>query len=631
MFPDVEHSDSASSSDDILGSTASVNAVTDERIPLRHTSSGILNQPPREFKDNLPLWKQLVFGFPSFPFSVGANFFSVYNFVYYSDVVKLNLNDLNVAYIVCLFFALLAFPLLGWAADRTHTRWGRRRPWIVVLAPLLFACITCIWMTPSYFGHFLESHFSKDTLGMLYYTLTYGSSIILMYAVQTPYMSLGVEMCQNFDQRSSLFGFSQGFYIAGMVVATGLPEFTSKYCPDTRMLYIYISSVTGVIGTLSFWLMSFILKESPDFVQTTRTTPLISGVRACLIENRPFLILLLAVTLQNSAPYTLSLLPYWVKYTLQLSDLWGSIIMSVFIASGFIFVPVWNLVARWWGKRKAYMIQLWFSVAGWTVLAFADRFPIWLVVLTTIFAGMSGIFLTGMNFLYQSLQGDVMDYDELRTGFRREATYNNVMQYFNWYMSVFSSTLPFLLMSLAGYNANTVQTPHVRSTIGILVASPAIASVLSALVMLKYPITKQKYYQILAGIQKHQNGQTALDPITNERIPPHSLKTEKETDNYWLMYSFSFFELRRGIRRKSKVRVIILLLITWWSLLFAGACVGWHYLPDYYYVWGYTAMLALTFMIYNFLRLKEVQAFIKNPQIDSLSIIQYLSRRDSHD
>lgn len=103
--------------------------------------------------------------------------------------------------------------------------------------------------------------------------------------------------------------------------------------------------------------------------------------------------------------------------------------MIVFIVFGFAFIPFWNFISKYvmskygliesnrlWGKRKAYLFSLIASVVGFALLAVPGVGQHWFALGAIAFAGMNGIFLTGSNFLYQSLQGDVMDYDELRTG-----------------------------------------------------------------------------------------------------------------------------------------------------------------------------------------------------------------------
>ena len=71
--------------------------------------------------------------------------------------------------------------------------------------------------------------------------------------------------------------------------------------------------------------------------------------------------------------------------------------------SGFVFIPFWNWVARLWGKRKAYGLSLVGSVIGFTLMAIPRKGDLVLAIAVTAFAGMSGIFLTTYNFLYQVL------------------------------------------------------------------------------------------------------------------------------------------------------------------------------------------------------------------------------------
>jgi GPH family glycoside/pentoside/hexuronide:cation symporter len=132
--------------------------------------------------------------------------------------------------------------------------------------------------------------------------------------------------------------------------------------------------------------------------------------------------------------------------------------MTIFIVSGFLFIPFWTFISRLWGKRKAYIMSLTVAFVGYSLMALPGENQFVLAAVVTALSGMSGIFLTTSNFLYLSLQGDVVDYDEFKTGLRREAIYANSMQFFNWYLSAFSTSTPFIIMAGLGFNADATQT-----------------------------------------------------------------------------------------------------------------------------------------------------------------------------
>lgn len=122
-----------------------------------------------------------------------------------------------------------------------------------------------------------------------------------------------------------------------------------------------------------------------------------------------------------------------------------------------------------------------------------------------------------------------MDYDELRTGMRREATYSNIMQFCNWFMSVLSITLPFAVLSILGFDADRRQSVFEISTIfhqivtwsqervidglSYLVGSAGLFSLVAAILLFFYPISKQKYHAILNAIAAHKAVSTSVSCV----------------------------------------------------------------------------------------------------------------------
>jgi Na+/melibiose symporter-like transporter len=283
-----------------------INDDTDQaEAPLLSSNSTVSTNETK-----LPIWLKILYGFPNLPFCLASNFFSVYAFKYYTDYVHVKLQLINIAYIFTLLSLLLSFPILGWLLDRTETRWGRRKPWLVMGAPLYFCSTILIFWAPSR-PSFLESFVNEQLFGAVYFVLTYGSSVMLTYIVLSPYYGLGVELTADFEERSSLFGYSQAFYIVGVVVSTSFPEFLLKWFPDARNVFVLFTLSTAVLGVISFEILCFVITERKS--ERLESMPLVSGMRFSILENRPFFILLLAATIINAAPWTLGLLPFWVQ------------------------------------------------------------------------------------------------------------------------------------------------------------------------------------------------------------------------------------------------------------------------------------------------------------------------------
>jgi Na+/melibiose symporter-like transporter len=324
---------------------------------------------------------------------------NVYTFEYFADYVGIRLNYLNIAFVLMLSILLLALPITGYLADITNSRWGRRRPWIIIGAPVFFLSVLLLFLAPTR-PPLLQSLMDEETWGALYFGVTYCMASLSNFVLQTPYYAFGVELTHDFDQRSSLFGYAQAFNVIGLVLAMGAPEFLMGWFPNARSVFLVINSLTAVAGLCCFGLMILVLRERIEH-QPKPVMDLVPGLRFCLLDNRPFLALFIVITLQTAAPHTPTLLPFWVKYTLELDDFYGSILMTLLIVCALLFIPFWNKVAHLWGKRKAYIIALMSGFISWSLMALPHRDQLGEAIITTALCGMSGIFLTNSNFLYE--------------------------------------------------------------------------------------------------------------------------------------------------------------------------------------------------------------------------------------
>lgn len=372
-----------------------------------HEKSPLLRSPSKAAFDfnpppPLPLWMKIAYGVPSFPLGLAINIYGVYVFEYWTDYVGVSLEYLNVSYVIMLFWLLIVLPIAGFYGDTIDTKWGRRKPWILVATPMMIVSLMALFFSPDVPG-FLSDLISEDAWQAGWFGVTFFLTTINVTLVQTPYYSLGVELTKDFDDRSTLFGYAQGFHVIGLLVATGAPDILLAIFPvgDSKWIFFGLNMIVGVIGIACFVTLSYVCEEKPTPRDNIPHPNLISGIRYALLDNKPFLALFVVITLQNTAPFTLGLLPFWVKYTLELNDLYSSILMSIFIAAGFIFIPFWIRVAALWGKRKAYAIALVVSFVSWCLMALPHKQQLGEAIVTVILCGMSGMFLSNYNFLYQ--------------------------------------------------------------------------------------------------------------------------------------------------------------------------------------------------------------------------------------
>ena len=170
------------------------------------------------------------------------------------------------------------------------------------------------------------------------------------------------------------------------------------------------------------------------------------------------------------------------------------------------------------------------------------------------------------------MQADVIDYDELHTGKRREAQYSAFWGMLPKFVAIPSAAIPIAILGSIGYVPNAVQTPQVVLAIkAIFALTPAFFSTLAFFIAWRFAIDEGVHRAILQGIAQHQLGENAVDPLTGAVLaPPAGRAVEEETS--WFLDYFSRRELARflGRGRESIVRDVWLAAVAAMSVC-AGA------------------------------------------------------------
>ncbi len=404
-----------------------------------------------------------------------------------------------------------------------------------------------------------------------------------------PHYGLGPELTQDYHERSSLFAWRDGCAILGTLIAAVVPSVASGVlrrrgvAPHVaeREIYFWFSlAMAGLLVALYWWLVLRV-RENPRFYQRT-PNPLVPGVRRVL-RNRPFRILLGCYLVSSiTAAIPGIFLPYYLQYVLQI-DSWlqnqGFLLMAYF-GSGLLSVPVWLWLARRFGKRDVWFWH--YSIGGLAVLTlyFLPMFakgdaalgPLYVVL---VWAGAG--FGAG-TFLPPAMQADVIDYDELYTGKRREAQYGALWGIATKFAVIPGASIPLAVMASAGFVPNAVQTEAVTETIRVIYGLlPAGIAFGAMYVSARFPITEAVHRAVLDGIAAHARGETATDPLTGTLLPPPSERGLDE-DTGWFLDHFTPGELRRALGRgwNNLERDAVRALVIAGLVCFGAAGAAWH-------------------------------------------------------
>jgi GPH family glycoside/pentoside/hexuronide:cation symporter len=479
---------------------------------------------------------------PSFAGAAMAIPLAIHLTIFYSDVVLVPLGWIALAKAISRAFDAVTDPLMGWLSDRTRSRFGRRRPYIALGAPAAGLAFVALFAPPAALG---PAAAGSWLLGC--YVLYYLFHTIYMI----PHYGLGPELTQDYHERTRLYGLSESFTVAGTMVAAVVPGlFVARL--GERNGYFVFALVFAALLVLLYGNLVFRIRERADFVQRA-PNPLVPGVRR-VMRNRVFRILLtvyLAGSITGAIPGML--IPYFTTYVLKPENptFWLSIFLLIYFASGFVLLPAWIWAARRFGKKPVWLASFLAAVTGSAAVFFVQEGQLLLTGVVLAWAGSS---FGARLFLGPAIQADVIDYDELHTGKRREAQYGALWSLMTKFTVIPSMSIPLAVLQTLGYEPNIEQSETVKLAIRVMLAlAPAACALLAFAVACFYPISETVHRRIWAGIERHRRGEAARDPVTGALLSPPNAGGDEETG--WFLDHFSKRELA-GYLRDGAARLV---------------------------------------------------------------------------
>jgi GPH family glycoside/pentoside/hexuronide:cation symporter len=483
--------------------------------------------------EKLPLRVKLSYGAPSFAGAGMAIPIAIHLTIFYSDVILVPLGLIALVKALARALDALTDPVMGWLTDSTRTRWGRRRPWILFGAPAAALAFYLMFTPP------------EDISGANA-TAWFAATYICYYLFHTvyiiPHNGLGPELTLDYNERSMLFGIREAFVVLGTLAAAVAPPLFIQAMGGAREGYSGFAALLAVLLAALYVNLVLQIRERPDF-GARAPNPLVPGLRR-VFRNKAFRILLIVyLTGAITGAIPGLMMPYFTKYVLQPEnpDAWLAIFLAAYFGSGFLVLPIWIWLARRFEKKPVWLASFVPGITGSTALFFMGPGDIWPTFFVLIWAGAA--FGAGL-FLGPAMQADVIDYDELYTGKRREAQYGALWSIMQKFVVIPSMSVPLAILASVGYLPNVPQTETVQFTISAIFGlGPATTASIALILGFMYPISRRVHQKIWDGIEQLKRGEAAIDPISGHRIPPLSERHEDE-DQGWYLDHYTTGELK---------------------------------------------------------------------------------------
>jgi len=436
---------------------------------------------------SLPLSQKLGYGFGDFGFNLFFTTASLYLLFYYTDVLGLSPATAGWVFAVALGWDALFDPVMGYVANRTRTRWGRYRPY------LLFGGLP---LAASWALMFLPVGFEGSAL-VLFAASTHIVFRTMYSVVGMPFLALSATMTRDANERGTLASIRMvAATVCGLLSAFFTLKFVAAFGGGSAGFFA-TAVLYGAIATLVFLVVFATTREAPETGATEPHTP--GDMITMLRGNSPFWIVCAAMLVGIFGGTLLSkMLPYYVKYALNREALIGPA-LGTMAAAVALSMPLWTLVMRRTSKRT-----MWVSGASCGLLGYA---LLWLGSdgggLTPFFVGLAIIgFGTGATYLgFWSMMPDTVEYGEWQSGIRSEGAVFGFVSLIQKAGFGIAAALLGELLAIIGYRANAAQTAETLAAMRlIMIPGAAALGLIAILIIAFYPIDARMHLKLRRAI-----------------------------------------------------------------------------------------------------------------------------------
>jgi len=446
-----------------------------------------MSEPPRA--DRLSFGRKLGFAVGDYACNLYWQSVSIFLLFYYTDAVGLPAATAGLIYMIASIFDGAIDPLMGVLADRTRTRWGRYRPYLLLGAIPLGLAFVLLYYRPPFEGLVLAGWM---LVAHLIFRVAYTTLSI-------PYTSLNARITESSAERSTLAGMRMMFAtLAGFTVTLLTQPLAKLGHGDPAGGFTVAAAVFALVATAIFPLVFLAVREPPE--REDAPPPLLVREHwKAVLGNRAFWVVMAGIGLAVVCSTALgkSVL-YYFKYYLH-DEAAARTALAINAAAGLLIIPAWIAVTKRVGKRAAWLISTGWGVAGLAFFALTDIRSPGLMIGFLVYMQVAGL---GAAMTFWSMLPDTVEYGQWRTGLRAESFIFGLGQFFLKVALGLGAGLFGWALSAVGYVPNRAQTPETLAGLKtIMVVLPMIGTAGAGLAMLFYPLRRGDHERIVRELE----------------------------------------------------------------------------------------------------------------------------------
>ncbi|WDI31837.1 MFS transporter [Hyphococcus flavus] len=438
------------------------------------------------------LFRILGYSLPALPLAVMLIPVNAFLPFFYNDVVGISAALVGMILLYSRLLDVITDPLVGWMSDRTRIKFGRRRTWMFIGAPIFVFGAWMMFMPPEGAG---AAHLFIATT-----TVFFGWTCI-----QIPYQAWGAETITNYDRRAVLSGMRETFTNLGIVGAASIPILAAMFFGHDSIDRFVMAMVGGAVMIampLAVLIASTSFPDRPAEKQISKQpqTGLLSRIRSAEF-TRPFVLVLISYVCMGLAKGIQNAMTvYYATYVLKQPEVVGYVLFAAF--SGVIIgTPLWVALSKTLGKHRSVAASLILAVAILMIFAV----PLgpgqgWTFVVIEFFVGLAA---AGYLVLPAAVIADAVDYDAVQKGRMRYGLHFASWSLMQKLVHAFAIGLALPVLAFFGFDDPAVSKDSLAPVIRMLyLVAPAPLYIIGAILFWQFPIDRKKHAEIRRIIEE---------------------------------------------------------------------------------------------------------------------------------
>ncbi|PHZ85148.1 MFS transporter [Paremcibacter congregatus] len=400
----------------------------------------------------------------------GAGF---YLFFYYTDVLGLPTVTAGMIFAIGGIWDALSDPIMGYIAERTKSRWGIYRPYLIFGAIPLALSFILLFTPPAIDG---------ETLRVIYILIVLLVFRTCYTVVSIPYSALSARLTHDSKERTRISGIRMYCGFLGGLSVIGLSALLQETFTD-RVAFTTLACLCAFLSVGALYYCFRNTREEILGDHNSRPASSIRQIISSLLKNKPFLLLFAAIMMVTVANTALGkLLLFYFEYDLQ-DRLAGNTAILIMTGAPLITIPLWSAIALRHGKRRTWIYGCLFAGGGFTLLYF-DRSK------SISFALMEfGVITTGLSafaVLLWSMLPDTIDYGEYQTGVRNESTVVGILSSAQKASLAGTAFMLGVALDHIGYRAGQPQSTDTLDGLNSLISLVPLFALIASLVIISF-------------------------------------------------------------------------------------------------------------------------------------------------